>query len=300
MDRSPATTLVEPNGWDGDGSAARNSGLAPPEPPRGRSTPKEDQAPEPKKGWLDKLLSRRQAETAESEPKEPETSPRAGGDETVIEPTGRGPRRPEASQRYFRLSKRIDKTRYKAFATFYSRDSRTWKIHGQRFFKARFSPLGLMIEPIEDTHGVFVRLKGRQPIRIKDRTQILIGGHLLEYRAGRADASTHKGGPSQHELILLNPDGQIKSRLAIGSPTVRIGRGRSGEPAVELALLDSNISREHALLEIKENGDSMLTDLKSDDGTFVRSLNPLCLKDGDGFRVLHYYFRVDEVRDASS
>jgi pSer/pThr/pTyr-binding forkhead associated (FHA) protein len=72
--------------------------------------------------------------------------------------------------------------------------------------------------------------------------------------------------------------------------------GRS--PSAHVQVMDPQVSREHAVIEHTENGDTALRDLDSANGTYVegKRISEMTIKSGDSFRIGTSEFLFGEVR----
>lgn len=87
------------------------------------------------------------------------------------------------------------------------------------------------------------------------------------------------------KLRLTNPDGDTRE-ISLGVLT-RIGRAANSEVEIE----DSSVSRRHALIQQKANGEYVLTDLGSANGTTLNGEHiglPAVLRDGDRIGIARY------------
>lgn len=89
----------------------------------------------------------------------------------------------------------------------------------------------------------------------------------------------------QARLLFTTPDGESRAQT-LGELT-RIGRAANSDVLIE----DSSVSRRHALIQRQEDGDHVLTDLGSANGTTLNEerINlPVVLRDGDRIGIAEY------------
>ncbi len=88
-------------------------------------------------------------------------------------------------------------------------------------------------------------------------------------------------------LLLTTPDGDTRATLL--GELARIGRAANSDVMIE----DHSVSRRHALITRQEDGDHVLTDLGSANGTALNGESislPVVLRDGDRIGIARYEF----------
>ena len=168
---------------------------------------------------------------------------------------------------------------------------------------ARVDPLanGVRVADLGTRNGVYLRITRPEVVYPGDR--FLLGHHLLRLEnippAGREQEPGPGGArgfgtplqPAWGRLVLLGPGGVDAETHYLRHPQVVFGRelGDIVFPA------DPFVSWQHAQLSMELRGDGMsvvLTDLRSANGTYLRTREDVMLQPGDMFRVGDQIFRV--------
>jgi hypothetical protein len=155
----------------------------------------------------------------------------------------------------------------------------------------RTTPDGVELVPIDRHSRFFVQITSA--VRLTTGSRFRIGDYLVEARLNpqvpAAEPATDAGGSFQPqqlaatgEIVFLQADGSDGLRFPILRKIV-IGRGGSGDPSVDIPLLNQNVSRKHAAVA-PGTGSLKLKNLSAN-GTYVECRSPRLLVEGDRFRL---------------
>jgi|GEM_PF-1367820 len=169
-----------------------------------------------------------------------------------------------------------------------------------RHMKLRYERTTLVVEDLGSINGVYVRVT--QPTELIDGMRFRVGNQTIEFHEpGEFTPATPLAGEDGEEycsrdleplayLDLIRPNGQAGLRFPItrADPTVI---GREG-PNTHIALTsDNSVSGMHARVYRKE-GQFVLEDLKSRNGTFIHVLGSAKVSSGDVLLAGQVLFRV--------
>jgi FHA domain len=170
----------------------------------------------------------------------------------------------------------------------------------QHLADIRSAKAGVRLTPANSGIAIFVQV--RSPIGLSDGLRIRIGNYVMKARiftrgeahdpAGDADETdVLKELTANGELVFLRPDGSEGLHFPI-LKQVLIGRGRPGDPRVDIPLLDANVSRRHAAVAPSSSHGLKLKNLSQTDGTFIEVRGTTTLVEGDRFRLGDCLFKL--------
>jgi pSer/pThr/pTyr-binding forkhead associated (FHA) protein/thioredoxin reductase/ferredoxin len=142
-------------------------------------------------------------------------------------------------------------------------------------------PEGYFLRDDGGSTGVFFRARPGEAIPLENGSIVRAGRQFLVV--------------GENDVRHFNQKGQEIRRIAIGTRTLVAGREA---PDVTLDSSDPTLSRRHLSLGWKD-GVTILKDLKSVNGTFVKVRSAVKLESGDEFRVGRQLFRFNLVVPAS-
>jgi len=165
-------------------------------------------------------------------------------------------------------------------------------VHGE----IQGSEVGAMLRDLGSCNGTFVRM--RQPASVADGGSIIIGHQVLRARSVRPpvpqveqDGTVLRGSAARATVWAieqLDASGSVRDVFHLPPQGAVIGR-RAGDLCFPM---DAFVSTEHVRLE-GEGERLVVTDLNSNNGTWIRLVSPYLLKDGDevlvGFTILHFH-----------
>lgn len=163
--------------------------------------------------------------------------------------------------------------------------------HARIFWKGS----SLMIEDAGSRNGVYQDGKlVKKATKLKPGSLYAIGSSLLSVKQSGESAKKMKLASKYHRLECLNGDNA--GRIVDIRPT---GDGADFDigldPKCSIHLTDMLVSRRHAVIKTKENGDCWIEDLGSRNGTFVNGERlegkERLLRDGDTIAVAFFEFR---------
>jgi pSer/pThr/pTyr-binding forkhead associated (FHA) protein len=169
-----------------------------------------------------------------------------------------------------------------------------------KHMKFRYEKTTLMVEDLGSLNGIYLRVT--QPVTLIDGMRFRVGNQTIEFHAAEPfDAVPPLMAEDGEEycsrdleplacLDLIRPNGRPGLRFPITRPDPTV-IGREG-PSTHIALTnDSAVSGKHAQIH-REDGNFILEDLRSRNGTFVHILGAHPVKSGDVLLAGRVLFRV--------
>jgi pSer/pThr/pTyr-binding forkhead associated (FHA) protein len=144
----------------------------------------------------------------------------------------------------------------------------------------------LHLRDLNSLNGTFIKLRPDQSILLTDKQQFICGRQLFqiaclspiaEHVSGRADlAGTPLPAGAAFVVTHILSGGRSGTSHLLKSNTMTLSRSTPDFPIEE----DTYVSQPHAQLAATKNG-CLITDLNSKNGTYVRILEPIALKERD-------------------
>jgi pSer/pThr/pTyr-binding forkhead associated (FHA) protein len=158
---------------------------------------------------------------------------------------------------------------------------------------------GARIVPLDSLNGVFYRVS--EPTPLSDGDLLLLGREIMRFELVDQDEREAKplvrhgvalfGSPPREpwgRLMQLLASGGVRDVRHLYTPVVTLGREEG-----DLVFPDDQfLSRRHATFSWQD-GDCLVEDLGSSNGTYVRLLGPMTLRSGDQLRMGDQVFRFE-------
>jgi pSer/pThr/pTyr-binding forkhead associated (FHA) protein len=158
---------------------------------------------------------------------------------------------------------------------------------------------GARIVPLDTLNGVFYRVS--EPTPLQDGDLLLLGREIMRFELVDQDEREAKplvrhgvalfGSPPREpwgRLMQLLASGGVRDVRHLYTPVVTLGREEG-----ELIFPDDQfLSRRHATFSWQD-GDCLVEDLGSSNGTYIRLLGPMTLRPGDQLRMGDQVFRFE-------
>ena len=163
--------------------------------------------------------------------------------------------------------------------------------HARLFWKGS----SLYLEDMQSRNGVFFNGKRiEKPIKVEPDGLYAIGNCLLV--ANALSGGLGKAAQKCHRLEFLNGDRARQIVDIKASPDSKDGGFTIGlDPSCDICLTDMLVSRRHAKLTVRQNGDCWITDEGSRNGTYVNGeklgVKERLLRDGDKISIAYFDMR---------